>query len=246
MKASLFLLLFLAWSSNANKLNVTKLDCEMRQLALGYAKTIIQDEAILQHVHDALRLHYLCGVETKMRSVKAHTSPKIQEQKLRETEFEGRFCKGLCIYVSPSKNNGASNGSINHPFFSIHEALDHARALVLSGVAFAPTIVLRHGIHFLQGKTLVFHENDFGLTILGYPKESVWISGGLDIDEEFFEPSENGLFVANLTSLLANHKKMVPSVASLFTTDRRYTRARYPNSDPEVDQWYVDSSACTK
>eukprot|EP00547_Thalassionema_nitzschioides_P000788 CAMPEP_0194218324 /NCGR_PEP_ID=MMETSP0156-20130528/23532_1 /TAXON_ID=33649 /ORGANISM="Thalassionema nitzschioides, Strain L26-B" /LENGTH=846 /DNA_ID=CAMNT_0038947637 /DNA_START=140 /DNA_END=2680 /DNA_ORIENTATION=+ len=212
----------------------------MRKLALEYAKSLIEDEIVLQHVHDALRLHDLCGVER--RTVSAMTDPvsMIQRRNLEKTHSQEPYCEGVCIYVSPRKNyrdNSAPNGSIYRPWCSIHEAVDHARTVMASEDSFAPTIVLRHGVHSLQAKTLKLSEKDSGLSILGYPGERVWISGGLDIDEDYFEPTENGVYVANLTGLLANHQGSIPPVVSLFTTNRRYIRARYPNADPEVDQW---------
>ena len=243
MKIPILLSLFL-WYTNASstqpkKLNVTKLDCGMRKLALDYAKKLVADESIILHIYDALRLHDLCKMEYD--DIKVETRSKLRRGLALDDAPSPKddLCENTkdsfsCIYVSASndslRNSEKPDGSINRPWNSIHDALAHTRSFGTK------TIVLREGVHSLEGKKLELKGIiDNGLTIVGFPGESVWISGGLYVDEEAFESVGDGLYVANLTDLLQNHT--VPPLVSLFTTSRRYIRARFPNSDPEIDQW---------
>jgi hypothetical protein len=225
---AIFLCLFNVFPrGTASELNVTKLDCGMRYLALEHAKKITKNQLILGQISDALRLQDLCGYSHE--TIKSLT--KIQ-RRLGIKDLKGKHCVGSCVYVTTNGNvAGTPDGSIDRPYASIHDAIARAR----SSEKASSTIVLREGVHSLQAKTLQLTSDDRGLSIIGFPGESVWISGGLNVDVDF-ETTDNGLFVANLTTLLANHDR-IPSLVSLFTTSRRYTRARYPNSDPEVDQW---------
>lgn len=214
------------------KINVTKLDCGMRKLALQYATKICQHDEELIHVFDALRLKDLCGSDYEGTS---KSSAESRRELLTENdEFVAKYCREACVFVStPMKNDQDTlqDGSMQHPFTSIHDALSHVRSLH----ADSPTIVLRGGEHSLGAKQIELGYQDKGTKILGFPQESVWISGGVSIDDSF-ERRSDGVFVADVVSTLAPFEK-IPSIVSLFTTSRRYTRARYPNSDPEVDQW---------
>ena len=91
---------------------------------------------------------------------------------------------------------------------------------------------------------------DSGLTLTAYPgeEEDVWVSGGGSLDSnadgatlEWREWEQNSeILVANVSSVIDSLDSL-PAVTSICTTDsagaRRLTRARYPNSDPETDQW---------
>lgn len=230
-----------AVSVQTKKLNVTKLDCGMRKLALDYSKTLIGDESIIRHVYDALRLRDLCKLEYD--SIQIEATARLRHG-IGPVDSRGghHFCSSSssCIYVTASSGSstmkgGTPDGSIDRPWTSIHKALSYARSLMNESPVKALTIVLREGVHNLQAKPLELTEGDNGLTIMGFPGENVWISGGLTIDADDFDPIGDGLFVANLTDLLDDHS--IPPLVSLFTTNRRYIRARFPNSDPEVDQW---------
>ena len=82
-----------------------------------------------------------------------------------------------------------------------------------------------------------------GATVLGFSRSGDYFNQEflnqkseafalLDVD---FEEAGNGLFQANVSDLLQGIQ--ISSLVSLFTTNRRYFRARYPNSNPEIDQW---------
>lgn len=125
---------------------------------------------------------------------------------------------------------------MHRPFSSLEEALTRSREL---DEAYNTTIVLRDGTHSLKD-TIRFGKKDSGLSLTGYPGEEVWISGAIEIPEttEWDWDCKLSLQVrvANLTDLLRGRAK-IPQVASLFAPNKRLIRARYPNSDPELDQW---------
>ena len=81
------------------------------------------------------------------------------------------------------------------------------------------------------------------LSLLGYPGDQVWISGGLEIPPDtkwgWANDLHLGVRVASLTNLLAGRK--IPKVTSLFAPNKRLVRARFPNGDPETVQWGYSS-----
>jgi hypothetical protein len=234
------LLLLSPYSTTTAKTNVTYLDCGMRQLALEYAqKLLIHDDNIetITHVHAALRLSILCGVEVPVEESTMEGMP-IQRRRAAE-----ELCPPTvgCVYVAPksSKDDAqvvVADGSINRPWTSLLEALVEARRCRHLTTKPPTKIVLRHGTHFLS-ETLQIEDQDNGLSMVGYPGEQVWISGGIALQGVAFStwPNNTNILVADLSPLLKD--KPLPKVTSLFTTNRRYIRARYPNADPEVDQW---------
>lgn len=217
-------------------LNVTSLDCRMRQLAYQYAQTLqpFRSASDMLSVWDALRLTDLCQISRPVAATK--------EGNTKANNFSVDACsKGInhCLYVNSSTTyNGdvqLANGSMKCPFSSIQAALEESRRLPGSA-----TILLREGIHELS-TTLRIGQVDAGLTLTGYPGEDVWISGGISLTSATWKPwSQNSnILVANLTSLLTQHPHSLPFIFSLFTyyPHTRLVRARYPNANPETDQW---------
>ena len=218
-------------SELAFALNATELDCEMRQLALGYAKYLHSwrqaADPVFRQVHDALRLDEICHVNHHVRDK--------QESVLKQLSFKDPPCsKEHCIYVDANATD-TGNGSIESPVSTLGDAL---RLSGLIGDPYNTAIVLRKGIHSLNS-TITLGSDDSGLTLIGYPGEDAWLSGGIEIPQEIewrWDCSHNlKLRVANLTDLLRG--RSLPKVASLFNREGRLIRARYPNSDPEVTQW---------
>lgn len=242
-------------TNSFRSINVTKLDCGMRELALEFAKTLKEDDPeILQQVFDALRLDALCG------STAPSTNFPMQPT-MSKTKYNMDSCKStsVCLYVvAKSTETGIStirrrgeDGSQEHPFTSIHAAIQAFRTRRLLQAKHSPnitssmsdfTIVLRGGIHELQGKPIQLSRLDSGLSIVGQPGEQVWLSGGILVHNVSFEETSHvnpslGVYVGNLTELLKEFDHKLPHIVSLFSTDRRWIRARYPNSNPETDQW---------
>ncbi|KAG7341556.1 beta-helix fold protein [Nitzschia inconspicua] len=237
--------------------NVTRLDCNMRQLALNYSRSILNVMAqetnmdgitLLGIVHDALQLTSLCHIEKLINTLEENptvTTTTTSRRHLRRQESNDLedICRNrACIFVVPSNPSSApeesrlEDGTMEHPWTSLHRAVDHARSITTStsSVNTSASIILRKGVHSLQGQTLhlsnIQHRN---LTLMAYPEEDVWISGGLSLQNVVWKPEANGIYVANLTNLLLGHT--LPKTPSLFTSTRRYYRARYPNADPEID-----------
>jgi hypothetical protein len=226
----------------------------MRELALDHAKKLSKYPETWQQVHEALRLQDLCHVEMnddpKSKSTRSDATDDHRRTTMKETYAV--FCTPTspCSFVQiPSRASISLRaapstvtiiGSIDRPWTSIHDALAHTRTLRRDGNILHPKIVLRQGLHSLDAKPLELIEQDSDLSIVGYPGEDVWISGGLALDNVDFQASGgDGIYVANLTKLLEQHA--LPTILSLFTTTRRYIRARHPNSDPEIDQWGYSS-----
>lgn len=158
------------------------------------------------------------------------------------------------------------DGSVEKPFKSVHEAMDTIRLFSFLHGPSRIVLYLRSGVHYLQGRPLKLSsiatptkKQTLHLTIKGYPGEDVWISGGVNLKNvQFFkcDSSTNddgtnirnqhryhhhdGVYVADLSSVLKNEgwdHQSLPKTPSLFTSKRRYIRARYPNGDPEINQW---------
>jgi hypothetical protein len=245
--------LALSHTTSASATNATKLDCGIRQLALEYAQQLTKDQDTIQQVHDALRLEDLCHIVTPPAAATSATT--IRHHRRTQKEIANLLCPSdttTCIYVVPKENDDANNdnnskvvvanGSIQRPYKCLHKALEHARQIQ------RPTtkIIFRQGIHTLF-ETVQFSKQDAGLTLAGFPGEEVWISGGISISSSIdWEPwTHNDMIqVANLSSIFAPHdgNGSLPKIPSLFTTTRRYTRARFPNGDPELIQWGYASS----
>jgi len=164
----------------------------------------------------------------------------------------------ICIFVSPQlseihdDDDTDKNGSIDQPWSSIHQALRHIRSLTKRQHQHqhhnkGMILFLRQGVHYLRGRPLrLTNLGTAKLTVRGYPGEEVWISGGVKLkDVEFKKATSNdihhpdGVYVADLSDVLKGYN--VPNTPSLFTSSQRYIRARYPNSNPEVDQWGYSS-----
>ena len=149
-------------------------------------------------------------------------------------------------------------------------------------------IILRHGIHTLDGQPIHLDGDDFSSSsittthLIGYPGEEIWISGGIGLpptSQLQWKPwiHNPNVLVTTLPQLLFTRKDThhgkdrhqqqqrrrqrngsttetrqydvenrhdevlevieIPKIVSLFTSTKRYVRARYPNSNPEIDQW---------
>lgn len=153
-------------------------------------------------------------------------------------------------------------GSRYRPWTCLHRALEHARSLEppaeenghSHGRPTEIVLWLQAGIHYLKGRPLALSERDNGLSIRGIQGGgAAWISGGIPLRGAVFRPdtttattaagttaaAAQGVYVADLTALLEGHD--LPKTPSLFGTNKRYVRARYPDGDPEVDAWGYQS-----
>ncbi|CAB9498027.1 expressed unknown protein [Seminavis robusta] len=231
----------------------------MRSLALEFAKKLQPwrkpDDPIFLEIHDALQLSTLCDQvkpPTGTSHEKAMNDSKEQEEMLMiscsssaSSSASSTRNDALCIFVVPNATTNG-DGSLEHPVGCLHEALDISRLARKNATKYGlkdrvTKIVLREGIHELNHKPLRLSGETFDnhLQILVYPGEEAWISGGITLPQSLkwdrWDQSDK-VWVTNLSEIMQNVSNL-PSVPSVFTTDTRLIRARYPNGNPELDQW---------
>jgi Right handed beta helix region len=257
----LSLLLFAAASNdlignknrNESSLNVTELDCHMRSFALQYARHVQpwrhSDDTVFRHMEDALQVTLLCPErrlddDTIKITKEPHTTRKRSSVPLCRTR--------RCIFVD------SSNKKIHLEALNVMVVPNITAALQVSREQwkdpYHTTIIFRTGIHYVgstsleqKHQPLKLHFDDSGLSLTGEP--DTWLSGAIALpsDDNFWNatsnyPQNDSIRVANLTELFEEFGIVkIPKIISLFGTMQRYVRARYPNSNPEVDQWGYNS-----
>jgi hypothetical protein len=230
-----------AVSSNGS-LNETELDCQVRALTFRYSQFLqpwrSDLDPLWQTVYDALELDRLCHISfPEIKLQPKFAKAETQQQRKRETPC----ATAHCIFVDPiAKNDNLASldGSMTRPYATLAHALRAARVI---DRMHQTTIVLRQGVHALED-TIYLGQKDSGLRIQGYPKENVWISGAVTLPSDLsWQPWHHDphVYWANLTTLLQG--RSLPHLPSLFTSDARYVRARYPNGNPETAQWGYSS-----
>jgi len=234
-----------AAAAQKDSINVTELDCRMRKIALEHARylqpwrLLDDDDRTFEQVRDALRLDEQCPEFIEEDSFTSYNSQRFRQEKLKDIQCETK----TCIYVNPMKRlhlGDVPDGSFERPLSSAAEALKLSRSLPVS--SYNKTIVFLPGIHFLS-ETLELDGRDSGLTLTSSASGKAWLSGAMEIPDDTvwrWDCSLNlKVRVANLTNLLQGFK--VPKVQSLFSPNKRLVRARFPNGDPELDQWGYNS-----
>lgn len=237
----------------SSKIDATskELECGMRDLALRFARTLhywrSPEDELFRQIHDALQLTTMCGrVPPPQNAEASKLSMQIKKEKqLRAECSQSNF---LCLYVV-TNSSADGDGSIEHPIGCLHKALNISRSSRQNtrDMSIKPArIILRQGIHELHFRPLVlFGDIDSELEILSYPGEEAWISGGVAIppakDTKWKQWKENEkIWVADLSELFGRDHTKLPRVFSLFTSGpehNRLIRARYPNGNPELNQW---------
>ena len=191
-------------------LDFKDLDCKMKRML--YTNAVAQQpfrKNLPREVFDSLRLAEVCG----------DTPPPAADQPAPSTPLPA----GIQIFVDPAASH-EGNGTEADPCKTL------AAAVLLSRqhTGTARTIVLRAGYHFLS-ETLALGKADAGTTLMNYPNEEAWVSGGRKIDASApWTKGDDGIY---------SLKTDFDWVPGLFTLKghRRLYRARYPNADPEVD-----------
>jgi hypothetical protein len=193
-------------------------------------------------VFDALELTKLCGItrEEEVATAAANQLPPL-------AECEHRFY--VDAELGADGNDGVAEGT---PFQSVHRAIAAARAAAAAtGTTTAcvdsatKTIVLAGGMHYLN-TTMTLTAADSNTAFVAGKGGMPWLSGGrplLAADTKWSKVSAGSHI----------YKTKIPAawgetfeVEGLFTVDgvkakggqhARMTRARFPNSDPEIDTW---------
>lgn len=153
-------------------LDVTKLDCGFRKLALDKAKALqpFRDEATFTAVADGLELYKLCNFSAPVKS--SHTPlPPLPSQ----TPCEARY---FVDAVLGSDADGVV-GSEGAPYKTMARALDATRLLGLckNKIPYTKTIVLAAGVHFLN-ETMVLGSKDSHTSFIAKGDGMPWLSGG--------------------------------------------------------------------
>jgi hypothetical protein len=244
---------------NDHPVNVTELDCYMRYFALQYARYIqpwrIYDDSVFRQVEEALQIGLLCP--QRRYQIDFEFSRPLQNQRQEATSKENfsSVCKtSNCIYID--KKSLENNEVIS----------DSRKMVVVSNIAnalkisreqwkdpYQTTLIFRAGIHYIgsgldqKHQALELSLDDSGLTLTGEP--DAWLSGAVELpnDDTFWNstveyPPNKAVRVANLSEFFEFHDiTALPKIISVFGPELRYVRARYPNSNPEVDQWGYNS-----
>jgi hypothetical protein len=142
----------------------------------------------------------------------------------------------VTVYVDYAKGSDKSPGSEKSPMKTIMAAV--AKTRIAEGPKF---VVLRGGVHYLDGKTVTLDARDSGLTIMAHTAdvEQPWVSGAVPLTTAWtpFNVTEAGsmnVYVADLSSQPAAVAAMHAS-KGLRLKGKRAVAARYPNADYETD-----------
>jgi hypothetical protein len=209
--------------SLASPSDLTDIECELKKVAYQHALKQLPERAQytrLVEAFDALELT-ACGM----------TRPTPEQMPPPS-------------YPLPSENaifvdcvNGddiTGDGSKTKPFFSIQHGLASIRQIT------APqrTLVLRKGVCFLV-ETISLTQPDSGLSIMNYPGEEVWISGGSPLTDlawtKYNVSSDSNVWQTVLSPQQVEGLDS-STITGLMTLQShlRLTRARYPNGRIET------------
>ena len=214
------------------------LDCELRNLALYYAKKLLPQYGTFQTVYDALQLQN-CNIS-------------LDDGKIYQFKgYRYHICNSeddVKIFVDVQNGDDSNTGDISHPLKSIEAAVRLSR---IKRSDSSVTIYLRQGTYYLS-ESLELNAVDSGLTVMGYNGEKVMISGG-KLYKFDWKPYDSKLYPdAKIFMTDLSDQSPVP-FTQLFINGRRAVRARYPNGNPETmgahtnpsgyypkaDKWYT-------
>ena len=208
--------------------------CAWRQLLLKFAKQTRPDS--VPNVHDALLLEYMCNssLSEEEKSVKPIWPPTEVPEVLLDRNEEA----AVTVYVDAEKGDDSNAGtSPSQPKKTISGALKVTRAAGPGENA----IILRAGTYYLT-ETIVLGTGDSGLSIVNYPGEKAWISGGRPLTLDWKPHAVNAGMNIYVASVPAG-----PIFTGLRINGRRVPRARRPNADPETDffpkGWFSSQTA---
>ena len=189
-------------------------DCPVRQLALDYANATLRAGADLASVAAALNLS-ACSAQPL-----AALPPRIRAVARRDGDAEAT------IVVSPKGDDKSGDGSLAHPFATIHRAQIAARA-----AGAGSTVSIRAGMYYLSS-ALVLTELDSGTSYVNYVGERPVLSGGEPLAGLKWTKWAASAWVATLPAGTA-------PIDSLFLTtpaggNVRQWQSRWPNGNPAL------------
>lgn len=186
-------------------------ECSIRLLAYEYALQQLPQRAPLLSVFDGLELDSFCNV----------TRP--EPVPLPPPSFP-LPPSGQGVYVDYLDGSDDNAGTKLKPLRTVGKAVQMTRQTT------AHTIVLREGTHFLT-ESVLLGVADSGLTIMNYPGEEVWVSGGVPLKTNWMEfdvQGDSNIYVTDIDP-------SIKDIPGLMTQEsfRRLIRARFPNAIPE-------------
>eukprot|EP01062_Namystynia_karyoxenos_P055927 TRINITY_DN46934_c0_g1_i1.p1 TRINITY_DN46934_c0_g1~~TRINITY_DN46934_c0_g1_i1.p1 ORF type:complete len:941 (+),score=254.23 TRINITY_DN46934_c0_g1_i1:75-2825(+) len=144
-------------------------ECEVNRLAYNWSLRALPQRAPLVEAFDSLRLQR-CGPRPAAASGLPTPSPP-------------QLPPGTpAWYVDPAKGDDAADGSLQHPFRSVHRAIGVVRG-ASSGRPrpFWARVILRAGVHSVGPVPITLTSIDSGLSIEAYPGERPVLSAGVEL-----------------------------------------------------------------
>lgn len=216
--------------------------CAWRRYATAYAMQIHPklSAAKQRALHDALQLSGLCNQSFAVKP-RHHN---LTTRTVATTPTNGRK-----IYVNPTNGSNSGTGSQTAPLKTLHAAVAASR-IPAHSVSDAPTIILCGGVYYLANHeakgTVVLTPSDSGLTIQAMEGETPILSGGRALTSLKWSPlAQNAravalhnafrttLSTADAAALPVGGGGAMPALHSEI--GNRYTLARYPNANAELD-----------
>jgi hypothetical protein len=152
----------------------------------------------------------------------------------------------VTVYVDYAEGSDKNSGSENSPMKTIMAAVAKTRKADVT----PKFVVLRGGVHYLDGKTVALDARDSGLTIMAHTTgngdvEHPWVSGAVPLTTTWTpfntsawrnstDEERMNVYVADLSSQPAAVAAMHAS-KGLRLKGKRAVAARYPNADYETD-----------
>eukprot|EP00039_Didymoeca_costata_P030353 m.29160 g.29160 ORF g.29160 m.29160 type:complete len:811 (+) comp8070_c0_seq1:36-2468(+) len=206
-------------------------DCDMRKLAMTYAKVIQPDlnQMDMQELADALSGSATapCSLPTDSYTSQKSYHPRYHE--LHERAKQVLENGATPIFVSPNGDDSNPGTDPSKPKKSIQAAIVATRTMDKKNKG----VVLLNGT-FMEGSTVQITPEDSGLSIVGNPgPEPSIVSGGRALTTNWKPAPSVGknVYVTDI-----DPSEAVNGITGLRLPDgQRAIRARYPNADPEVD-----------
>ena len=223
-------------------------DCPMRELTLQFAHHIQPHLSMvqLQEIADALNGSpeaQNCNLSAAelfsniKHQISTFRTPHIWSDlsSARETE------NILKVYVSNEYGSDSDHSglSIESPFKTIHFALHKVRELRNYSISPNAMIIIKEGVYHFDSP-LILNHFDSNLLITNFNNESVTISGSIPLYNcswTLYQHTPDGHDVYSVDLKNSLTLKLIDNVPfdGLRVNGRRAIRARFPNTDPELD-----------
>ena len=205
------------------------LDCAMRNLTWAYSQSLLPERGSLNEVFDALRLSVDCNMTRPPSSISSFSSNPSARA----------FAASYYADAANGVDDDQRSGGESDPFKTVGFAVARAR------VGAQPAqIFLQNTAPFYLPFPLVLTSADSGLSISAAPGATSMpiISGGTPLSGLSWSSvgvvpgsGTNGTPIMTVWKSNYQNSNLLP-FDQLFLNNRRVTRARYPNGNPEINQ----------